>query len=424
MRGTPTDPHNPRHAAHGLRRHRVLNRVGIGALAAALFLGTGGALAYNEIQGNVSRHDITDLLGDRPSGAAEAIPLDQKAGHAINLLIMGSDIREGASDVDGAGAAGAVEGMRSDTTMIAHISADRSRVEIVSIPRDTLVDIPACIMPNGTETAAHSDAMFNSAFAIGGQTGDVGAAAACTIRTVENLTGILIDDFVVVDFAGFINVVDALGGVPMYVPEAVNDPAAGLTLEAGCQVLGGKDALGFARARKSLGDGSDISRIGRQQELVAAIAREALGKNLLTDLPALYKFLDATTSTLTTGQYIGGLTTMAGLASSLRGLDAGGISFTTMPFDWAGARVVPSAAAEDLWDTLVADLPMEATLTGTGEAPTAAPTAPADGAGADGSGAGGAGDGSTVAPTPAPDGGVASAAPTPQAEPTVPVCGR
>ncbi|MFD1506733.1 LytR family transcriptional regulator [Georgenia yuyongxinii] len=420
VRGTPTDPHNPRHAAHGLRRHRVLNRVGIGALAATLFLGTGGALAYNEIQGNVSRHDITDLLGDRPGGAAEAAPLDQKAGKPINLLVMGSDIREGASDVDGAGAAGAVEGMRSDTTMIAHISADRSRVEIVSIPRDTLVDIPACMMPNGTETAAHSDAMFNSAFAIGGQTGDVGAAAACTIRTVENLTGVLIDDFVVVDFAGFINVVDALGGVPMYVPEDVNDPAAGLTLQAGCQVLGGQDALGFARARKSLGDGSDISRIGRQQELVAAIAREALGKNLLTDLPALYKFLDATTSTLTTGQYIGGLTTMAGLASSLRGLDAGGISFTTMPFDWAGARVVPAAAAEDLWDTLAADLPIEATLTGTGEAPTAEPSAPA-GAGAEATG-GGTGTGTPGAVTTAPDDGVASAAPTPQAEPTVPTC--
>ncbi|WP_448073259.1 LCP family protein [Georgenia yuyongxinii] len=424
VRGAPTEPHSPRHATRGLRRHRVLNKVGIGALAAILFLGTGGALAYNEIQGNVARYDITDLLGERPSGAAEAVPLDQKAGKPINLLVMGSDIREGASDVDGAGAAGAVAGMRSDTTMIAHISADRSRVEIVSIPRDTLVDVPSCIMPDGTETPAQSDVMFNSAFATGGQTGDVGAAAACSIRTVQDLTGVLIDDFVVVDFAGFINVVDALGGVPMYVPEDVNDSAAGLTLQAGCQVLGGRDALGFARARKSLGDGSDISRIGRQQELVAAIAREALGKNLLTDLPALYKFLDATTSTLTTGQYIGGLTTMAGLANSLRGLDPNGISFTTMPFDWAGARVVPAGDAEDLWDALAADLPIEATLTGTGEAPTPEPSTPAGGGSATDSTDGGTGAAASGGATTAPDDGVVSAGPTPAAEPTTPLCTR
>jgi hypothetical protein len=127
--------------------------------------------------------------------------------------------------------------------------------------------------------------------------------------------------------------------------------------------------------RKSLGDGSDISRIGRQQELVAAIAREALGKNLLTDLPALYQFLDAATSTLTTGTDIGKIPVLAGLANSLRGIDAGDIGFVTMPFDWAGPRVRPAAEADVLWDALAADLPVEASMTGTGEAPAAKPSA-------------------------------------------------
>jgi LCP family protein required for cell wall assembly len=400
---------SPRHARK-LDGHRLLRRTGVGALAAVLFLGSGAAFAYSEIQGNIGRHDIEDLLGDdRPSTVASPEPIDSRAGEDINLLVMGSDIREGESDVDGAGAAGEVQGMRSDTTMIAHVSADRSRVEIVSIPRDTLVDVPTCKLPDGTTTPEQYDAMFNSAFQTGGQTGDVGAAAACTIRTVEDLTGIFIDDFVVVDFAGFKNVVEALDGVPLYIPEPIDDPFAQLQLAAGCQVLDGQQALGMARARKTIGNGSDISRIGRQQELVAAIAREALSKNLLTDLPALYQFLDAATSTLTTGPYIGGLPTMAGLANSLRGLEPGAISFATMPFEPAGARVVPSPDAERMWANLEADRPIEATLTGTGEAPAPTPTETA-----------------TEEPTDAPtteeptDDGVISAAPSP--EPTIPVC--
>lgn len=374
-RPAPRGPFAPRHA-RGHKRHTVRRRASLAALALIMFVGSGGALAYSEIQGNVNRHDISDLLGERPAGGEGPAPIDEKAGQDINLLIMGSDVREGASDVDGAGAAGAVGGMRSDTTMIAHISADRSRVEVVSIPRDTLVDVPSCIMPNGAETDPRSNVMFNSAFALGGQSGDVGAAAACTIRTVENLTGVFIDDFVVVDFAGFMNMVEALGGVPMYIPEAVDDREAQLQLEAGCQVLDGRQALGLARARKSLGNGSDIDRIGRQQELVAAIAREAFSKNLLTDLPALYRFLDASTSTLTTGPYIGGLPTMAGLASSLRTIGLEKIAFVTMPFEYAGPRVVATAEADALWDNLAADLPIQGDLTGAGEAPAEATPEP------------------------------------------------
>lgn len=403
---------SPRHATV-IDRHRLRRRAGAGALAALLFLGSGATFAYSELQGNIGRHDIDGLLGDdRPSTVASPEPIDSKAGQPINLLVLGSDVREGESDVDGAGAAGEVAGMRSDTTMIAHVSADRSRVEVVSIPRDTLVDVPACMLPDGRKTAPQSDVMFNSAFQTGGQTGDVGAAAACTIRTVEDLTGIYIDDFVVVDFAGFKNVVQALDGVPLYIDKEIDDPYAQLKLAAGCQVLDGQEALGYARARKTVGNGSDISRIGRQQQLVAAIAREALGKNLLTDLPALYRFLDAATSTLTTGPYIGGLPTMAGLANSLRGLEPGAISFATMPFEPAGARVVPSPDAERMWENLRADRPIDATLTGTGEAPPAKPS-----------------ESPSTEPTPAPSqaptedatgDGVVTAAPSP--EPTVPVC--
>ncbi len=416
----------------------MLRRIAVVCVALVLLLAGAGALAYSRLQGNVERHDIARFLGGgRPAvgtaaprgdvGAAGtpasggeagtagvAAPADTEAGKALTILVLGSDSRAGAND-DRSG----IAGMRADTTILAHVAADRSRVDLVSIPRDTLVDIPPCTLPDGTQTAHRND-MINAAFAIGGQTGDVGAAAACSIRTVEKLTGVFVDDFVVVDFAGFKSVVDALGGVPMYVPEAIDDRRADVKLAPGCQVLNGHDALGFARVRKSVGDGSDISRIGRQQELVAAIAREALGEHLLTRPPALYRFLDATTRTLTTGEEIGRIPVLAGLAYSLRGIDPESIRFATMPFVWAGARVRPSADAEALWVALRDDRPVPAALTGTGAAPTPAPASESASPSAPGLGSPTAPAPSPSAPAAAPPSSTPPPA-SPSAAPT-PVC--
>ena len=364
----------PRHAASHRRPSRWARGAGLAALSVVLFGTSTFAIAYNDIQTNIDRHDIDDLLGERPTQAGQEnpAPLDPASGEAINVVILGSDTRAG--DVNDEYGTTPEAGQRSDTTMIAHISADRDRVEIVSIPRDSLVTIPSCAMGDGSWTEPRYDTMFNRAFAMGADGGDLGTAAACTIRTIEELSGVLIDDFVIVDFAGFINVIDALGGVPMCIPEPISDPKAKLELEAGEQVLDGRDALGFARARYTLGNGSDIDRIGRQQEFVGAIAREALSKNLLTDLPKLYRFLDAATSTLTTGAELGSIPTMAGLAYSLRAIDLESIVFETMPFDWAGDRVRPSADAEELWEALRNDEPIQGALNAAGEEPTEEPS--------------------------------------------------
>ena len=354
--------------------------MGLAALSLALFASSSFAIAYNDIQSNIDRHDIDDLLGERPTaddGEAEQLPIDSAAGQDLNIVILGSDSRAG--DVNAAFGDTPEGGQRSDTTMIAHISADRQRVEVVSIPRDSLVTIPSCRLEDGSWTEPQPDTMFNKAFSTGADNGGLATAAACTIRTIEELTGIYIDDFVVVDFAGFINVIDALGGVPMCLEEPMDDPRAHVKLPAGPQVLDGRDALGYARARYSLTDGSDINRIGRQQQLVAAIAREALSKNLLTDMPALYRFLDAATSTLTTGTQLGSIPTLAGLAYSLRGIDLENIVFETMPFEYAGNRVRPIAEAEELWASLRADEPIDGALTAGGEEPTGDATdAPTD----------------------------------------------
>lgn len=323
------------------------------------------ALSYWRLQGNITQRDLAEYLGaERPTRPpASAEPVDAHAGEELNILVMGSDSREG--DNAAVDQSGSSAGMRSDTTMIVHLSADRSRVEIVSIPRDALVDIPSCRLPDGTMTRPQYKAMFNAAFSTGGQTGDVGAAAACTILTVEELTGLYIDDFVVVDFAGFVKVIDALGGVAMYIPEDINDRAANLTLKQGCRLLDGNTALGLARVRKTVGDGSDISRIGRQQDLVAAVIQEALSTNLLRNPARLYQFLDSATRTLTTGDRVGDITQLVGLGLSLSSIRSEDVTFITMPFAWSGPRVVPAQQYVDhVWDAIRVDEPVDPIYSG------------------------------------------------------------
>ncbi|MGC0144707.1 LCP family protein [Pseudactinotalea sp. Z1732] len=354
-----------RHAAQRPgRRGRYLAALALSGLLA--FTGAGMVLAYQSVQSRVATHDLDEILG-RGDGAGhasgsddDAAPDDPLSGRAYNVMLMGSDARNSDNE-DDYGFAG---GMRSDTNLIVHVAADRSRVDVVSIPRDLLVDVPSCPLPDGRQTApmsAGSDdngTRFNAAFAYGGQTGDVAYAAACTILTTEAMTGLHIDDFVVVDFEGFVEVIDAIGGVQMCFDEDIDAPKARLQIHAGCHRLAGDTALGVARARVGVDDGSDISRIERQQQLFGAIADEVLGSNLVTDTPALFRFLQATASAMTTSERIGNLTTMGGLAYSLRHLDTSHVTFATVPFDWAGNVVVQNADGEPLWQSLRDDEPM------------------------------------------------------------------
>ncbi len=353
----------PRHSRRAPGTHRALRVVLVAALFVVTFTGTGAALAYQSLQGGIEQHNIDDILGtDRPTAESTepSNPDDALGGQAINILVMGTDSRVGEENADLGGGANSVEGMRSDTTLLMHISADRSRVDVVSIPRDLLVTIPSCPLPDGTSTYEQYDAMFNAAFALGGGTGDVGYAAACTIRTVETMTQIRIDDFVVVDMAGFKDMVDAIGGVDMCFEEDMYSEEAKLDITAGCHTLDGETALAVARARKGvgLGDGSDIGRIDRQQELLTNMVEQVLERNILTDSGELFQFLRAATSSLTTSDQIGDLTTMAGLAYSLRGIKMDEVNFATMPFDWAGNRVRPNYLSEELWASIRADEPM------------------------------------------------------------------
>ncbi|WP_234346482.1 LCP family protein [Cellulomonas timonensis] len=351
----------PRAARHSRRprTHHVLRGVGLVMTAVLAFGATSMATALGKMEGNIDAVDVTDLLGDVPVPTSTD-PSDPNAGQAMNILLLGSDQRDGENAVIGGDAAG----MRSDTTIVMHISADRSRVELVSIPRDSLVDIPSCTMPDGSTSSARRNAMFNEAFAIGADRGgDMASAAACAMKTVMATTGVPLTDFAVIDFVGFIKMVGALGGIDMCIPTVMRSSDAGLDLSAGQQTLDGSTALAFARARKGvgLGDGSDTGRLGRQQEFLSAMAKTIFEKNLLTDVTGLVRFLDAATESVTASPNVARPANLAGLAFSLRSISTSNITFTTIP--WAAApsdpnRVVWTSEADAIWDNIANDRPM------------------------------------------------------------------
>lgn len=252
----------------------------------------------------------------RPVAPGTATPAPRGA---LNVLVLGSDAR-------GDGIA-----PRSDTLLLVHVPADREKVRAVSIPRDSLVKIPACETPQGKVVPARQG-LINSVFPVGG--------APCVLRTVESLTRVRIDQTAVIGFSGFARMVEALGGVRMTLPRPVVDPKAGLRLPAGEQRLDGKEALAYVRARSGVGDGSDLARIKRQQQFMAALAREV--REQRGDPLRFSKFLAVLAASVETVPRLdaGDLVTLA------RGFGAGGsIEFDTVP-----VRPAPSDPNRLVWD--------------------------------------------------------------------------
>ncbi|WP_128377169.1 LCP family protein [Streptomyces cavernae] len=330
------------------RRGRIL--AWVAGACAVLILGAAGvgAWIYQNLDGNIQAADLDNKLGeDRPANLSPG---------SKNILVVGSDSREGANAEYGKD----LTTMQSDTLMVLHVPADRKWATVVSFPRDSWVVLPECDRGNGTKSAPHH-AKINEAFAIGGTSGKVADAAACTIKTVEASTGLRIDHFMSVDFQGFKGMVNALGGIEVCPEQAIRDKKARLNLQAGCQTIKDEKALGYVRTRYSVGDGSDIGRIGRQQEFMEALAAKAQTK--LTSPNSLYGFLDSATKSLTTDQELAGIKQLYGLASELKGIPRDRLTFVTVPNYPREADVVTDKAnivwqypqAADLFTSLAKD---------------------------------------------------------------------
>lgn len=318
------------------------------AVVAVLVLVSGGTavLLYERLNGNIHKEHVEDELGaNRPA----------KLNKSMNILLLGSDSRDGANK---AYWSPDISGERSDTTILMHISPDRDHAVAVSFPRDSMVQVPGCTKRNGQKVAPYFG-MLNSAFAYAG--------AACTWKTIESATDIHIDHYVKIDFAGFKRVVDALGGVEVCLPHAVDDPRANLSLRAGRQVVKGNAALGYVRTRYGLGDGSDLERIQRQQKFMASVVDKATSGRMLTDPARVYRFLDAVTKSIATDDELS-VSAMRKLATSLRGMSAGTVKFVTVPtqvyprdpnrVQWNMAEARPLFAAIRRDDALPAPRPV------------------------------------------------------------------
>ncbi|MGW3012780.1 LCP family protein [Streptomyces sp. NPDC001219] len=303
----PGPPRIPPYRWHW-RRWAALGITGF-VLAGA---GTGWAV-YAKLNGNIH----TDSATERELRKWESERPPAGPPNAENVLLIGSDSRNG-----GNGRYGHSRGQRSDTTMLLHLAADRKSATAVSIPRDLMVEVPHCKRPDGTETAPRPG-QFNGAFAAGGP--------ACTIRTVEKLTGIRVDHYMIIDFVGFTKMVDAVDGVEVCLPRPVHDPEADLTLPAGRQTLHGEAALGYVRARKSLGNGSDTQRMERQQRFLGALVKKVQSNGVLLNPTRLYPVLDAATSSLTTDTELASLRGLYELVRSARRIPTGQVQFMTVP---------------------------------------------------------------------------------------------
>ncbi|WP_159085783.1 LCP family protein [Aeromicrobium chenweiae] len=331
---TPATPPTSRKRVRP-RGRRIARAFGIGALALSLVLGVGAAAAYWKFNHNIESKALDDkdhvVTDDTPKGA-------------LNVLFIGSDSRKLKTK-----GYGKEEGQRSDALMLVHFAKNNTRIDAVQIPRDTLTDLPSCDDTGSGAFAGGPQQMINSALAGG---------PSCSVRAVEQLSGVHINHFVQLDFDGFASMVNALGGVKVCLNQAMVDPDAKLDLPAGEQKLRGKDALALARTRHAVGDGSDIGRLGHQQVVMSSIINQARSAGTLTRPDRLLKFINALTSSITVDDGISSIPKLTSLAKRARAVDDSDIRFVTMPNGTAPTdpnRVVKTADADTIFAAIAKD---------------------------------------------------------------------
>ncbi|SED60974.1 cell envelope-related function transcriptional attenuator common domain-containing protein [Streptomyces misionensis] len=311
--------------------------------------GAGAGYVYFKLNGNLHSVDINQMLGgDRPKKVDNG---------SENILVLGSDTRAGGNRKLGGGADDG--SARSDTAMIVHVYAGHKEASVVSIPRDTLVDRPECTDTKGTAHPAATDVMFNEAYSAGG--------AACAVKTVESLTGIRMDHYLEVDFAGFQRLIDDLGGVPVTTTRAIDDPQSHLDLRAGTHTLNGQQALGLVRTRHGVGDGSDLGRIQLQQAFVKALIGQVKNVGVFSDPKKLYDLADTATKSVTTDSDLGSVNSLIEFANGLKGVSTKHMTMVTMPVRYDPANpnrvLLEKSKARLVWDALRADRPIPRSAT-------------------------------------------------------------
>ncbi|MGW0390908.1 LCP family protein [Streptomyces sp. NPDC003042] len=329
------------------------------AAGVVLVGGAGLGYFYFKLNGNLKSVDIDQALGkDRPPNVDNG---------SMDILVLGSDSRDGANSTYGSDGGGG--SARSDTAMIIHLYEGHQKASVISIPRDTMAPRPACTTPGGKTDPGGQRRQFNESFTVGG--------AACAVKTVEKLSGIRMDHYIEVDFTGFKNIIDKLGGVQVTTTKPIKDEGSHLDLPPGPHKLNGEQSLGLVRTRKSVGDGGDLGRIQLQQAFIKALIKEVKGVGVFDNPKKLLDLADTATKTITTDRALGDVKSLMGFAQGLQGIDSQDMHMITLPVGpdpLDKDRVVPLAKESKLvWDALLADqpVPAEATAKSMGDKSTA-----------------------------------------------------
>ncbi|MEU6993926.1 LCP family protein [Streptomyces sp. NPDC046465] len=353
--GPPAPEYGPARVRRSRRkpRKKALRYVAWGALGAVIVGGGGVAYAWQHLNGNIQGTDVDAALGkDRPA--------EQRDG-SMNILLLGSDSRAGTHGEYGSG----VSGARADTAMVLHVDKTHKKASVVSIPRDTMVQRPQCAQPHGGGAAGAQQAMFNSSYQVGGP--------ACTVKTVEKMSGVRMDHYLEVDFKGFQKLIDELGGVDITTHKAVKDHNSGLSLTPGKHTLKGKQALALVRTRHGVGDGSDLGRIQLQQAFIKALIHRANTVDPLSDPGKSYDLADTATKTVSADSDLASADKLLGLAKELKGISPERTDMVTMPVTYDAqdaGRVKPlDKASHQVWNALREDraIPKAATQDSVGD---------------------------------------------------------
>lgn len=347
----------PQHSLGYLSRHNVMTAIATVLCAILAFAGVVAGATWIDLSSIISKSKIHVIAQDGDDFNGDLT--DVKAGQAVNILIIGQDTRDGDENQEIGG--GDWGGHRADTTMVMQISADRSYINLVSIPRDSIVSVPKCRTSDKT-VPAQENIMFNQIFSNAyDYGGDLASAASCTMSAVNYLTDLHIHNFVVVDFEGLKSMIDAFGGVDVCVPYEIDDEYTQLKLEKGMQHLDGLQATQFARVRYVMGNGTDTMRTTRQQYFVKQLIRQALAKNLLTSSGQLYQLAKAALQSLNISAGLADTSTLAGLAMSLSGLNTNNLYMQTVPvvpYPLDENRRIWTDSADDLWKKLANEEPL------------------------------------------------------------------
>jgi LCP family protein required for cell wall assembly len=295
------------------------------ATSVVILLAAGGFwVIYHSVFGNIAHIDAFDAL------AKNGIHRPAEDAKAQNFLLVGSDTRAGADAVYNAakGSADYTSGERSDTMMLVHVPTGPAKASIISFPRDSWVEIPKWTDTKGGHHPAHM-AKLNAAFSEGG--------SPLLVATLEQLSGIRVDHVVQIDFTGFKNMVNALGGISVCVKTTRHDHDSGDNLVAGAvHKINGDQALAFVRDRKGL-PGGDIDRIADQQYFLSVVLHKVLSAGTLTNPAKLYSFATAAARSMTTDKGFG-INAMKTLATRLHSIDPAHVTFLQVPVLNTSAR--------------------------------------------------------------------------------------